>query len=126
MRSCERAGGGEGPGLAVDEVWRRSPSNLARTTPAASTTTAESEIAATVAGLVAHLRLDVDLGGPGFQIDVPGVHIDAGGLEIFVEREGLVELTRDVQPNVVVEAAEVGVEGPAHPLVTAMPVASSL
>ncbi len=45
------------------------------------------------------------------------INIDAGGLEIFVERQCLINLAGEVQPDVVVQAAVIGIERAAHPLI---------
>ena len=63
-----------------------------------------------IARFIADLGLDRHVGGLGGHGDVRGINIDAGGLEILVERQGLVNLAGDVQPDVAVEAAVVGIE----------------
>ena len=70
-----------------------------------------------VAAFIAHLGFHVDVAGFAGHGNIGGIDVDAGGLEIFVEREGLIDLAGEVQPDVVVQAPVIGVEGAPHPFV---------
>ena len=115
MRGGERAGSREGFRLAVDEVGF-----LALETrpldPVGIHDHGRKRDRRKIAGFVAHLRLDMHVGRAVFDVEVIGVNIGAGGLEIVEERQCLVDSPGEVQPHIVVDAAEVRVEGAAHPL----------
>ena len=63
-----------------------------------------------VARIVAHLGLDRYVAGLPGKIEVAGMHVNARGLQPVVERQRLVNLAGDVQPDVPVDAAMIGIE----------------
>ena len=71
-----------------------------------------------VAGFIAHLRFEVDVAGFGGEVKIRRIDIYAGGLQIFVQGQGLIHVPREMQPEVVVQPAVIGIECPAHPFVT--------
>ena len=64
----------------------------------------------TVARGVVDLGIDGDVGGLLRDVEVAGVDVDALALQAVVEGQGLVDLARDMQPDMAVDAAVVGIE----------------
>jgi hypothetical protein len=56
------------------------------------------------------LGIDGDVGGLLRDVEVAGVDVDALALQAVVEGQGLVDLARDMQPDMAVDAAVVGIE----------------
>jgi hypothetical protein len=63
-----------------------------------------------LARIVADLGVDGDVGGLLRDIEVGGMHVNAAGLETVIKRQCLVDLAGDVQPDMPVDAAMVGIE----------------
>ena len=106
MRGGERAGGGERRSLAAREILRRAFDLRADISVGAHDDLGKT--CGRVAGrFIAHLRLDVDLGGFAGNVVIFSEHINAGGFQIFVERQCLIDLAHDVQPRIAGKAAEI-------------------
>ena len=67
--------------------------------------------------LIAHFGLRMQDGGALLYPDIGGIDIHAGGAQIAVEGERLVEPVRDMQPDVFRQAAVIGIEILVAPLV---------
>ena len=76
--------------------------------------------------LVPHLRLGVYHCLVVGDVEVGGIDIRTRRAEVGIERQRLVELSRDVQPHVLRDAAIVGVEVLVVPLVTAVVTARAI
>ena len=63
-----------------------------------------------IAGSIAHFRVHGDIGGFAGDVEVRGVNIDTGAFEAVVQRQRLIDLAGDVQPDMPVDAAVVGIE----------------
>ena len=63
-----------------------------------------------LARIIADLGVDGDVGRLLRDVEVGGMHVNAAGLEAVIERQCLVDLAGDVQPNMPVDAAMVGIE----------------
>ncbi len=68
-----------------------------------------------VAGLIAHLRLHIQRAGLVGKVVIRAVNIDARGLEVLVEWQRLINLAGQVQPEVVIQAAVIGIKRAPHP-----------
>jgi hypothetical protein len=63
-----------------------------------------------LARIVADLGVDGDVGRLLRDVEVGSMHVNAAGLETVIERQCLVDLADDVQPDMPVDAAMVGIE----------------
>ena len=67
------------------------------------------------AGFVADLRFNIDPAGFVRDGEIRRINVSAGGLEVFVKRQGLIHLAGQVQADIVVQAAVIRIERAPHP-----------
>ena len=107
-RGLERTGGGEGCRLAAGKVLggagELGPQGAVRVDDCRG----EREGGA-IRRLIADLGLNVDGRGLVLHVVVGTVDVNAARFQIFVERERLVDLAHEMQGNVAVEPAEIGI-----------------
>jgi hypothetical protein len=63
-----------------------------------------------------HLRLDCNIGALSGNVEVRGMNIDPGAFQAVIERQRLIDLAGDMQPDMPVNAAVVGIEVVGVPL----------
>ncbi len=105
----ERAGGGESGFLAGGDGGGVSAEGGVELTVVIDDVGGEEESGGGGGGVL-DLGFGGDVGGFGGDVVVLAVDVGTGGFEAVVEGEGLVDFSGDVEPDVAVDAAVVGVE----------------
>ena len=107
--ALERRGGRQDGLFAIDHVDRTACEPGANL-PVAIDNHGRQLYRGAIAGGIAHLRIDRNGCALSGNIEVGGMHVDPGAFQAVVKRQGLINFAGDVQPDMPVDAAVVGIE----------------